>query len=212
MTIRVVTDSTCDLPAEVIAKYSISVVPLYINIGNRGYLDGVEISRAEFYNSLPTYAELPTTATPPPDKYRTAYETLRQQGATEILSIHISETLSGVLDSARMAAQETKAIPVTVFDSRQLSLGTGFLVETAGRLAQMGRSMSEILAALNEQVKRTYVFAALDTLKYLKAQRATERGGDRIGQPLTDQADHENARRQSRCGASGVRSSGRYNG
>jgi DegV family protein with EDD domain len=168
MTIRVVTDSTCDLPAEVIAKYGISVVPLYINIGSRGYLDGVEISRAEFYNSLPAYAELPTTATPPPDKYLPAYETLRQQGATEILSIHISTTLSAVLDSARMAAQETKAIPVTVFDSRQLSLGTGFLVETAARLAQMGRSMSEILAALNEQVKRTYVFAALDTLKYLR--------------------------------------------
>jgi fatty acid kinase fatty acid binding subunit len=168
MPIRVVTDSTCDLPAEVIARYGISVIPLYINIGERGYLDGVEITRAEFYNQLPTCKVQPTTAAPPPEKYRAVYETLAQQEATEILSIHISKTLSAVVDTARLAAQEIKSIPVTVFDSRQLSLGTGFLVETAARLAQAGQTLDEILLALNNQIKRSYVFAALDTLKYLR--------------------------------------------
>jgi DegV family protein with EDD domain len=69
---------------------------------------------------------------------------------------------------AQIAAQETSSVPVTVFDSRQLSLGTGFLVETAAKLAQAGALVPEILAALNEQIKRTHVFAALDTLKYLQ--------------------------------------------
>jgi len=168
MSIRIVTDSTCDLPAEVIDRYGIRVVPLYINIGNQGYLDGVEITRAEFYDNLPTYKVQPTTAAPPPEKYRAVYETLAGQGATEILSIHISQALSAVVDTARLAAQEFKSIPVTVFDSQQLSLGTGFLVETAARLALAGRSMSEILAALNDQIRRSYVFAALDTLKFLR--------------------------------------------
>jgi DegV family protein with EDD domain len=168
MTIRIVTDSTCDLPAEVIDRYGIGVVPLYINIGDRGYLDGVEITRAEFYNNLPTYKVQPTTAAPPPEKYRAAYKNQAQQGATEILSIHISKALSAVVDTARLAAQEFKSIPVTVFDSRQLSLGTGFLVETAARLAQAGHALEEILAALNDQLRRSYVFAALDTLKFLR--------------------------------------------
>ena len=168
MTIRIVTDSTCDLPAEVIDRYGIGVVPLYINIGDRGYLDGVEITREEFYNNLPTYKVQPTTAAPPPEKYRAVYEAQASQGATEILSIHISKALSAVLDTARLAAQEFKSIPVTVFDSRQLSLGTGFLVETAARLAQAGHALEEILAALNDQLRRSYVFAALDTLKFLR--------------------------------------------
>ena len=168
MSIRIVTDSTCDLPAELIDRYGIHVVPLYINIGDRGYLDGVEITREEFYTNLPIYKVQPTTAAPPPEKYRAVYETLAGQGATEILSIHISQALSAVVDTARLAAQEFKSIPVTVFDSQQLSLGTGFLVETAARLAQAGRSMSEILSALDDQIRRSYVFAALDTLKFLR--------------------------------------------
>jgi DegV family protein with EDD domain len=168
MSIRIVTDSTCDLPAEVIARYGISVIPLYINIGDRGYLDGVEITRQDFYNKLPTYKVQPTTAAPPPEKYRAMYQTLAQQGATEILSIHVSKALSAVVDTARLATQEIRSIPVTVFDSRQLSLGTGFLVETAARLAQAGHTRDEILAAMDDQIRRTYVFAALDTLKFLR--------------------------------------------
>ena len=166
--IRIVTDSTCDLPADVIARYGISVVPLYINIGKQGYLDGVDVSREQFYKNLPTYPVHPTTAAPSPLKFHSVYDALADEGATEILSIHISVALSAVMDTARIAAQETKSIPVTVFDSRQLSLGTGFLVETAARLASQGCSMGEIINALNDQIKRSHVFAALDTLEFLK--------------------------------------------
>ena len=168
MPIRIVTDSTCDLPAEVIAQYGIGVVPLYINIAGKSYLDGVDLSREKFYRDLPQHDPAPTTAAASPEKYRAVYDTLAQRGASEILSIHISVSLSAVVNTARLAAKETKSIPVTVFDSRQLSLGTGFLVETAARMAAAGSSMEEVLEVLNDQIKRTRVFAALDTLEYLK--------------------------------------------
>ena len=168
MAVRVVTDSTCDLPAETIARYGIGVVPLYINIGPQGFLDGIDMTRSEFYTSLPTFPVHPTTAVPSPRKFRAVYDALADEGATQVLSIHISVALSAVADVARVAAQETRSAIVTVFDSRQLSLGTGFLVETAARLAAEGGPLGEIIAALDGQIKRSHVFAALDTLEFLR--------------------------------------------
>jgi DegV family protein with EDD domain len=168
MTIKIVTDSTCDLPEAIVAEYGITVVPLYINIGEQSYLDGVELSRQEFYERLPDYESPPTTAAPGPEVFRQTYERLADEGATEVLSIHVSISLSATVDVARLGAKETDAVPVTVFDSRQLSLGTGFLVLTATKAAAEGRSMNEIIPLLEEQVSRTHVFAALDTLEFLR--------------------------------------------
>jgi DegV family protein with EDD domain len=168
MSIRIVTDSTCDLPAEIITRYGIHVVPLYINVDGRGYLDGIDITRAEFYHRLPTFSVHPTTAVPSTERFRAAYHTLADEGANEVLSIHISEALSATVNVARVAAQETTSVKVTVLDGRQLSLGTGFLVETAAKMAAAGSSIAEIQAALQAQAQRSHVFAVLDTLEYLK--------------------------------------------
>ncbi len=168
MTIRIVTDSTCDLPAAIIAQYGIHVVPLYINTGRQGYLDGIDITREEFYTRLPDFPEHPTTAVPSIERFRAAYNTLADEGATEVLSIHISAALSGVMDVAQVAARTTTSVSVTVIDSQQLSLGTGFLVQTAAEMAEAGRTVSEIQVALQSQIQRSHVFAALDTLEYLK--------------------------------------------
>jgi DegV family protein with EDD domain len=168
MTVRIVTDSTCDLPAETINRYDIRVVPLYINVGNKGYLDGIDMTREEFYTRLPTFPTHPTTAVPSGLKFHAMYDSLAEEGASEIISIHISEALSAVVNVARTAAQETTSAIVTILDSRQLSLGTGFLVETAARMASAGDSVTEILSALENQIKRTHVFAALDTLEFLR--------------------------------------------
>ncbi len=168
MTVRIVTDSTCDLPVEIIAQYGICVVPLYINVGNQGFLDGIDMKRDEFYTRLPSFSTHPTTAVPSPQKFYAIYQALADEGASDILSIHISAALSGTVDVARSAAQETTAVPVTVFDSQQLSLGTGFLVETAAKMAAAGSSVNKILAALSDQIQRSHVFAALDTLEFLK--------------------------------------------
>jgi DegV family protein with EDD domain len=168
MTIRIVTDSTCDLPASEIERHKITVVPLYINIDDESYLDGVEISRQEFYERLPSCTILPKTAVPGIEKFVAAYRRLAAEGATEILSIHISPTLSGVLQMAQVAAEQVSEVRVTVVDSRNLSLGVGFAVLRAARAAEAGRSMDEILALLEDQIPRTYVFAALDTLEFLR--------------------------------------------
>jgi DegV family protein with EDD domain len=168
MSIRIVTDSTCDLPEEIIKEYGITVVPLYINIGDDGYLDGVDITRQEFYEGLADYDPLPTTATPGVDAFRGVYDQLAEEGATQVLSIHISISLSATVDVARAAARETVSVPVTVLDSQQLSLGTGFLVMTAAKAAAEGLPIDEIIFMLEEQTSRTYVIAALDTLEFLK--------------------------------------------
>jgi len=168
VSIRIVADSTCDLPQSLVEQYGIAVVPLFINFGDRGYLDGVEISRQEFYRRLPESNPLPTTATPNPDMFCRTYGRLAAEGATEILSIHMSVSLSATVETARMCARDNGAVPVTVLDSRQLSVGSGFLVLRAAQAAAEGCSMSQILALLEDQIKRTHVFAALDTLEFLK--------------------------------------------
>lgn len=168
MTVRIVTDSTCDLPTEMIDRYGIRVVPLYINVGKQGYLDGIDITREEFYQKLPSFPEHPTTAVPSPQKFRAMYDSLAEEGATHVISIHISVALSAVVDMARTAAHDTTSALVTVLDSQQLSLGTGFLVETAAKLAAAGHSVAEIMSSLSDQIKRSHVFAALDTLEFLR--------------------------------------------
>ena len=168
MSIAIVTDSTCDLPPHVIQELSITVVPLYINIGDKGYLDGVDITRKDFYTNLAGYPVHPTTGTPGVDAFKNAYQTLAEKGCTEILSIHISEQLSATVNIARNAAQEFKQIPVTVRDAGQLSLGTGFQVERAARMAADGKSMQEIEFALDDLKARTFVAARLDTLEFLR--------------------------------------------
>ncbi len=168
MSIRIVTDSTCDLPAETIAEYGIEVIPLHINMGSETFVDGVSITKAEFYRRLPDYDPSPSTAAPGPEVFAERFEALAEQGAQAILSIHISESLSATINSARLAAKEFTRIPVTVLDSTQLSLGMGFLVRHAAHMAKLGAKLEEIVEKLNAMMPRAYVFAALDTLEYLR--------------------------------------------
>lgn len=168
MSIAIVTDSTCDLPQHVIHELGIKVIPLFINIGDKGYLDGVDITRKDFYTNLPGYTVHPTTGTPGADAFRETYQTLKDKGYTEILSIHISEKLSATVNVARNAAHEFRQIPVTVRDSGQLSLGTGLQVERASRMAAEGRSMQEIEIALDDLMARTFVAARLERLEFLR--------------------------------------------
>jgi len=168
MPVKIVTDSTCDLPGEVVTDLDITVVPLYINVGQKSYLDAIDMTRQEFYERLPHFDHHPQTASPGPEMFRETYERLADEGADEVLSIHISVSLSGTLNTAKLAAKATEALPVSVFDSRQLSIGTGFLVEAAAKAAAAGQSISEIIEMLKERTKRTHLFAALDTLEFLQ--------------------------------------------
>jgi DegV family protein with EDD domain len=168
MNVRIVTDSTCDLPTEFAQRNNIEIVPLHINMGNETLLDGVDISKDQFYQRLPSYDPAPSTAAPGPDTFIQRWHSLAEQGAEAILSLHISESLSATVNSARLAAQQFTRIPVRVMDSSQLSLGLGFLVEKAAQFAQAGQKVDEIIKNLGDLMPRTYVFAALDTLEYLR--------------------------------------------
>jgi DegV family protein with EDD domain len=168
MPVRIVTDSTCDLPPEVIAELKIAVVPLYINFGSESYRDGVDLTRDQFYARLPGSHPSPTTSAPGTAAFVEVYQRLSAEGATGIVSIHIGSSLSNVFNVAQMAAPSITAVPLRVIDGGQITLGTGFLVVHAARLAASGASPDEIVAAVQSMAERTHSFAALDTLEYLR--------------------------------------------
>jgi DegV family protein with EDD domain len=167
MTIRIVTDSTCDLPTAVAERLRITVVPAYVNIGDKSYLDGVDLTREQFYRELEGYATPPTTAAPASGTFTQVYEQLADDGATEIISIHIASKLSGVLNAARLGAEDTR-VKVSLFDSQSLSMGLGLLAQLAAEEAANGRSLDDIMALLDSAARRTYAFALLDTLEFLR--------------------------------------------
>jgi DegV family protein with EDD domain len=108
MTIKILTDSTCDLPETIVRENEITVVPIYIIMGLQEYRDGVDLTRQEFYQRLPEQKLQVTTATPSPEMFRQTYQKLVAEGATEILSIHISSKLSSLVDAARQAPERPK--------------------------------------------------------------------------------------------------------
>ena len=168
MTIRIVTDSTCDLPETVVRDYGITVIPLYVNFGTRSYLDGVEISRREFYEMLPDSDTFPTTAVPGLNVFTKTYQDLAEQGATEIISVHVAGSLSAICNVARKAAEETESIPVTVVDAGQVTLGTGLAALAAADDVAEGESVPEIVAKLEDMAPRIHSYAALDTVEFLR--------------------------------------------
>ena len=165
--IRIVTDSTCDLPDELIAQYGISVVPAYINFGERSFTDGETLTRDDFYTRLATSEEHPTTAAPAPEVFAQVYKELVAQGATHILSIHISADLSAFLTSARLGARATTT-PITLIDSRNTTMGLGLLVLKAAEAVEAGLAPEKITALIEQLIPRTFVYAACDTLKFLR--------------------------------------------
>ena len=168
MSIRIVTDSNCDLPQAMVDGYDITVVPMYINIGAESYLDGVTMSRQEFYEGLPNFHSHPMTSVPGPGTFIDTFDKLAAEGATEILAVHVAGSLSAMVNSARLAAEEWDKLPVTVFDSGNLTLGTGLQVLAAARAAADGRATDEIVTLLEDTASRTYCFAALDTVEFLR--------------------------------------------
>jgi DegV family protein with EDD domain len=168
MTVKIVADSACDVPEHLAAELGITIVPVYINIGEESYREGVEISREEFYQKLPHYPIYPTTAAPAVGTFTAVYEELAAQGASDILSIHIASALSATYNAARLGAESAEGINVTIFDSEQITIGSGLLVLTAAEAAKAGKSVPEIVALLKERAPRTRVFGMIDTLDSLR--------------------------------------------
>lgn len=182
--LKIVTDSTCDLPEEIIQKYDITVIPCYINFSNKSYLDGVEITRQEFYERLVNSNPPPTTSAPSIGTFAKAYTELLEKGASAVLSIHISSVLSGIYNVACLAAEAMENKLIQTFDPGQLSLGTGLVVEAAAKAAQEGKTLEEVLAIARDIGRRTYTFAAANSLTYLQRSGRVSQIKARLGSLL----------------------------
>jgi DegV family protein with EDD domain len=172
--IALVTDSTCDIPAEWIKQYDIKIVPLTIIFGTQQYLEGVDLSAEQFYERLPREPHHPTTSQPTPKAFLDAYRQAAAAGADEILAIFISSAMSGTIESALRAAQES-SIPVHVMDSKNNSMGLGWQVIAAARAQEAGGGMEAMLAAAEQVRKDMVYYISLDTIEYLsKGGRISE--------------------------------------
>lgn len=165
--IRIVTDSTCDLPQEIIDQYNISIVPAYVNVGEHSWIDGVTLRRDDFYSGLPVFKSHPSTAAAAPGEFQTVFDRLADEGATEVLAVLISADLSAFFNAARLGADASKA-NVTLVDSRNTTMGLGLLVLRAAEAIAAGKSVSETVTMLNGLIPRTFVYAAADTLEFLR--------------------------------------------
>ncbi len=168
MTIRFVTDSASDLSKSTADNLGISVIPLYINIGEKSYLDGIDISRKEFYERLPVLDTPPTTSAPGIATFVKVYQSLIDEGATGIVSVHVASNLSNVHNVAKLAAESIKNFPIEVIDGGNLSLGTGLLTMIGNSVAAADKSMEEVVQTIREMIQRTHTIAVLDTLEYLR--------------------------------------------
>ena len=176
MAIRIVTDSTADLPAEVAESLGITVVPLYVHFGDEQLRDGVDISSEEFFERLQRESRTPTTSQPPAGAFRDVYRNLAADGS-EIVSIHVSSKLSGTFASAQQGAAGLEGTEVRVVDSGAASMALGMAAIAAVEAAGRGASIDGVVAAAEDLLGRSHMLVIFDTLKYL-------RQGGRIGRSM----------------------------
>ena len=173
MAVKVVTDSTADIPPDLAKELGISVVPLTVQFGENSFLDGVDISSNQFFKWLTESSRLPTTSQPSPGAFLDVYRGLLD-AKHQVVSIHISDNLSGTLNSARQAKDQLGDVPVEIIDSRQASISLGLVAIATARAAKNGASYEEAQAVARKALGQVQLFALLDTLEYL-------RKGGRIG-------------------------------
>lgn len=175
MGVRVVTDSACDLPQELVDAHAIEIVPLTIRFGDTEYVDREELSTIGFWELLQASDVLPETAAPSAGAFESKFRDLIARGATGIVCINLSSRLSATMQAAQVAAAAVGGdCPVQVIDSLTCSMGLGRLCLTAARRAADGDALDRIVAEVIGRRDRTRLFGALDTLEYLKK-------GGRIG-------------------------------
>jgi DegV family protein with EDD domain len=167
MAIKIVTDSTADLPPALAEELGITIVPLYVRFGNETYRDRVDITEDEFYQRLMNDPVHPSTSQPTPLDFANVYRELSKQ-ADGIVSIHISGKLSGTCNSALQAKELVAAeCPVEVVDSEMVSMGLGLLATEAATIANSGKGLQQVVEEVKQSISSTHVWALFDTLKYL---------------------------------------------
>ncbi len=167
MALRIVTDSTADLPEKIVAEYGIEVVPLNVHFGEEVYKDGVDIWSEEFYNRIRNEPLLPNTSQPAPGDFLKAYQKVAKPGDT-IISIHISREMSGTADSAQLAAEMMGPdYQIYVIDSRNVTMALGAMVLKAAMAAKRGEPAETILADIAKWKNEISIYFTLKSLEYL---------------------------------------------
>ena len=166
MGIKIITDSTSDIPFERQSELGIEIVPLTVRFGNEEYIDGVTLTKPQFFQKLASGSELPTTAQVNPEKFAQVFR--RYDKEDEIIGIFISSKLSGTFQSAVIAKDLLHSEKIHVIDSRSVTFGLALLVYEAVRMRDAGYSATEICNAMQSLTQRLRFYAVIDTLKYLK--------------------------------------------
>ncbi len=173
--VQIVTDSTCNLPPALIAQYRIPQVPILVVFGKDTYREGVDITPREFYDRVERTGFIPTTSQPSAGAFAETYQEVARKaekehgpGHCQILSIHLTGRLSGVLASAYAATQLVPDLDVALFDTLSVSLGSGFCVLEAARMAAEGATRDQIVERLSQVRDRLNIFLTPATLKYLQ--------------------------------------------
>jgi DegV family protein with EDD domain len=167
MTVKVVTDSSSDLPAHLVEELGITVVPLYVRFGEEVSRDGIDISVDEFYQKLLYGSVHPSTIQPTPQDFTEVYQKLSGE-ADGIISVHISSKLSGTCSSALQGREAVGGgCPIEVVDSQMVTMGLGLIALEAARAANAGKSLPEVVAVVNKAMADIQLLGLLDTLKYL---------------------------------------------
>ena len=173
--IRIVTDSSCDLPPALEAQHEITIVPLTIRFGDEEFVDRRDLSPKEFWSRCASSAVLPETAAPAPGAFEEAYRKAKADGCDGVVCVTLSAGLSATHQAAELGAKSFgDALPIRVIDSRTLTMGLGNLCLSAARVAEEGKGIDEVAAAVESRIPSTRTYAALDTLENLKK-------GGRIG-------------------------------
>lgn len=172
--VSVVSDSASSIPEELRSQYGISLVPVWVQIGDESLKEGIDLTVGDFYRRLDG-PHMPSTSAPPPSDFVEVYRRLAQK-FKDIISIHIASAASATFSVASLAARSVPEANITVYDSGSVSMGVGFLVLEAARCALRGLKKDEILARLDSLKSRIFAFAAIPTLKYLRKSGRVGRG------------------------------------
>lgn len=171
--IRIITDSTCEAPPELLAHPAVTVVPLYVIFGQESLRDNVDISREQFWARLPQSPQIPTTSQATPAQFEAPFKAFTDNG-DEVIALILSSKLSRTYESALLAKNSLPGRPIDVIDSKSISVGMGVMLERAFTMIEAGASRAEIVAMLEQARAQTRILFTLQTLEYL------QRGG-RIG-------------------------------
>jgi DegV family protein with EDD domain len=175
MTIRIVTDSACDLPEAMAKKFGITIVPLTYRFGDEEFVDRESLTTTQFWAKCASSPVLPETSAPAPGKFEAAFRDLVAQGATGICVVSLSSDLSATMQSAEVAAKSFAGeIPIRIVDSRSATMAEGITVLACAELAATGATLDQVADFGTAFAKRVQCWAALDTLENLKK-------GGRIG-------------------------------